>query len=127
MARKTECLMNPKGNGKKRFLASHDINLYRILFPNLNRTRFTQYIKHINNDNSDFRMENLKLEVPEGFKKEDFILYLSENIQEIGMDKATLKWIVKKNVADDRQHSFCNYIDAKNFIIENKEELHYGN
>ena len=119
--------MDPKGNGKERFLASHDINLYRILFPNLNRTRFTQYIKHINNDNSDFRMENLKLEVPEGFKKEDFILYLSENIQGIGMDKATLKWIVKKNVADHRQHSFCNYIDAKNFIIENKEELHYGN
>lgn len=111
----------------KRFLASHDINLYRILFPDLNRKRFSQYIQHINNDNFDFRIENLKFKAPEGFKKEDFVSYLSENIQGIGMDKSTLKWIVKKNVIDNRQHSFSSYIDAKNFIIENKEELHYGN
>ena len=98
--------MNPKGNGKKRFLASHDINLYRILFPDLKRTRFSQYIQHINNDNFNFRIENLKFKVPEGFKKENFVSYLSENIQGIGMGKSTLKWIVKKNVADYRQHSF---------------------
>lgn len=127
MARKTECLMNPKGNGKKRFLASHDINLYRILFLDLNRTRFSQYIQHINNDNFNFRIENLKFKVPEGFKKENFVSYLSENIQGIRMDKSTLKWIVKKNVADNRQHSFFNYIDAKNFIIENQEVSLYGN
>lgn len=107
----------------KRILCSHDINIYHILFPFLNRRRSFQYIVHENNDMFDFRKENLKIVFPDNFNYDDFFYYVSENIAGISIAKRESKWLVCKGIVDDKQHSFEHYVDAKKFILQSKQEV----
>lgn len=109
-----------------RIVERHNVNLYYILFPFLNKRRSYLYVKHLNNDVFDFRNNNLKLEFPNGFQEEQFMMYLSENIKGIHINKKYKKWIVKKGIVDNKQHSFSCYQEAKDFIAK-KAEVTYGN
>lgn len=102
----------------KRILGSHDVNLYKILFPDINKPKISNYIKHINNDKFDFRKENLSLVVPyKNINYDEFIEYLKDGIQGLTISSnGNKKWVVK--LKNQKQKSFKYYKDAKEYILE---------
>lgn len=81
------------------------------------------YIQHRNNNFFDFRKSNLYIEIPSGTNKNDWYEYLGHGSKTIIYDKRLYKkWVIKKNVVDNKQHSFFNLTDAKKFLKENGKE-----
>lgn len=107
----------------KRIMCSHDVNIYHVLFPFLNRRNSYKYITHLNHNKFDFRKSNLKITFPDNFNYDDFLCYVSENIMGISYSKRESIWIVNKGVVDSKRHSFKRYIDAKECIFQNNQEV----
>lgn len=107
-----------------RVLTSKDENIYRIIFPFINRSKikYKQFIKHKNGNMFDFRKDNLEIIIPNNISENDFFDYLQDDTQGIIMSLSQInKWTVRKRIVDDKQHSFLSYNDAKDYITQNKE------
>lgn len=108
-----------------RILNGYGTSIYKIIFPNFirNRIRYVDYFIHLNGNKLDFRLSNLKLNLPIGSSEKEFINYLTDTTEGVGYDKSQRKWIVRKGTVDSHQHTFSTYSEAHDYIHNITKEV----